>query len=317
MPDMNNIFTEKGPKENPLIPVSNFYDGSNPNLLPRLHPLHFWAAVDVSREADDLHTHPYVQIWYAKSGTYRHFLGSCEFTLHEGSMVIVPPNFPHCLDTREDSVLIRCEFTDDFISDIPDKALKESLFNTVYLEPLLVHSNKIEPYHYFSESAAVEINEIFDLLCSEFKKKDEFSAMFVRSNIIRLLAVISREYNEFNHNKQISIYREALNKSLVYIHEHYNEKLYLKDVCQIALIGKSTFSYLFKEILGMSFSSYVQYLRVFNAQKLLVETDRTQEDIAETCGFGRISFFHRVFKSFTGMMPGQYRRMHRSHSASD
>lgn len=291
------------------IPLErNFFDGSYPPVAPLTHPLHFWAAVDNSREVDELHTHPYVQIWYVKSGTYEHFFRDRSFVLGKGSMIIVPPNFPHYLDTRGDSVLLRCEFTDDFIADIPDKSLKNIMFNTIYLEPVLVNSNKIEPYHYFSEAAAQEIEDVFDVLCNEFKKKDAFSAMFVRSNIIRLLAIIAREYNIYNHDKQLAIYRESLNNALTYIHSHFTERLLLEDMCKTAMLGKTTFSYLFKHIMGVSFSQYVQYLRIFHAQELLVSTDRTQEDIASACGFNGISFFHRVFKQFTGMLPGQYRK---------
>ena len=130
----------------------------------------------------------------------------------------------------------------------------------------------------------------------------------MRANLIKLLALIAREYSIYNHDEKLRDYRDAINQAFLYIEQHYNEKLYLQDVCRIAKMCKSSFGYLFKQIMGMPFAKYVQYLRVFHAKELLCGTDRTQEDIASACGFASVSFFHRVFKQFTGVLPGQYRK---------
>ena len=268
----------------------------------------FRTSLDLSRDVDRLHKHPFIQIWYVRGGSYRHCFAGTDFILGKGALMIVPPYYPHYLDTRGDSELVRCEFSQDFIADLPPSEIRDSLFNLVYLEPVLVNTNQIEPYHYFTGDAAQELETIFEELRHEYEKHDAFSSMFVRANIVRLLAVIAREYKIQERDKLFSNYREALDNALAYINTHYMEKIYLEDVCKIALMSERSFFYLFKQIIGMPFSKYLQYLRVLRAQELLSSTDRTQYDISLECGFQSLTYFHRVFKKFTGLLPGQYRQ---------
>ena len=85
------------------------------------------------------------------------------------------------------------------------------------------------------------------------------------------------------------------------------EKISVDDVCKISLLSRRLFFYLFKQMMGMSFTSYLQYLRVLRAKELLRTTDQTQYAICLNCGFSDLAYFHRVFKKYTGMLPGQYR----------
>jgi len=84
--------------------------------------------------------------------------------------------------------------------------------------------------------------------------------------------------------------------------------LRMSTLSKIAMMNRQTFSYLFRQITGMPFSKYIQYLRVHHAKELLKNTDRPQNDIASACGFQSMSFFHRVFKKLTGMHPGDYQK---------
>ena len=266
---------------------------------------------DRSRTVDGLHVHPHVQIWYAKSGSYVHHFSGTDFTLEKGSLVIVPPYYPHFIDTRGDSELIRCEFSKDFILNGQDNEMQESMFNLIYLEPVLIETDIIKPYHYFHGAAAAELESIFDELLREYENGDCFSTTFVRAGVARLFAVIAREYQVEERDKVFSTYRKALNDALVYINDNYTKKIYLEDICKIALMSERSFFYLFKQIMGMSLNKYLQYLRVLRAQEMLRTTDRTQYDVAISCGFESTSYFHRVFKKITGERPGQYRAKYR------
>jgi len=267
-------------------------------------------SLDVSRAVDALHTHPFIQMWYVRHGSYRHHFLGTDFLLHRGAFLIVPPHYPHYIDTRGDSELVRCEFTRDFILNGQDAEMKDSLFNLIYLEPVLVATDVIKPYHYFTGETAEEIETRFDELQREYEKHDTFSTAFVRSGIARLFAVIARAYRIEERDQIFSTYRKALDDAFAYINANFTKRIYLDEICRIALMSERSFFYLFKQVMGMPLSKYLQYLRVLRAQELLLETDRTQYDIAKSCGFQSISYFHRVFKKISGDLPGQYRARH-------
>ncbi len=58
----------------------------------------------------------------------------------------------------------------------------------------------------------------------------------------------------------------------------------------------------------MSFTAYVNGLRIARARELLGMTSSSMLQIALTCGFGNQSHFNRVFKRITGLTPGEYRK---------
>jgi transcriptional regulator GlxA family with amidase domain len=68
----------------------------------------------------------------------------------------------------------------------------------------------------------------------------------------------------------------------------------------------------FKAATGTTLINHVQNLRIEEAKRLL-ETETTSfEEIASEVGYENPAFFRRVFRSRTGLTPGQYRRMFRS-----
>jgi AraC-like DNA-binding protein len=68
--------------------------------------------------------------------------------------------------------------------------------------------------------------------------------------------------------------------------------------------GASHFSKLFKRITGMTFSDYLNYVKVEHAISLLQnEPGLTIADISLRCGFATIRNFNRVFKQITGFTP--------------
>jgi len=57
----------------------------------------------------------------------------------------------------------------------------------------------------------------------------------------------------------------------------------------------------------MSFKQYLTSIRIFEAKRLLLETDRLVIDIALEVGFNNISHFNRVFKTSTQASPLEFR----------
>ena len=93
-----------------------------------------------------------------------------------------------------------------------------------------------------------------------------------------------------------------------YISEHCTDKISLEDAARIAGFSRSQFIRLFKEYTGTSFYDYLIRQRMIKADLLLSEPDRSITDIAMQCGFGSLSTFNRVFRSYHHCTPMEYRR---------
>jgi len=103
---------------------------------------------------------------------------------------------------------------------------------------------------------------------------------------------------------QISV----IKKSILYIHEQYNQNLTLDSVAEHVGLNSAYFSTLFKKETGINFSTYLNNLRIENAKHLLKNTNLTLINIAVEVGFDNQSYFSNVFKKAVGMSPKQYRQ---------
>ena len=63
-----------------------------------------------------------------------------------------------------------------------------------------------------------------------------------------------------------------------------------------------------KKEVGVSFSNYLNKIRIEQSKLLLKNTDSSIVEIAMEVGFEDQSYFSKVFKNLTKMTPKQYRQ---------
>jgi two-component system, response regulator YesN len=99
----------------------------------------------------------------------------------------------------------------------------------------------------------------------------------------------------------------AIERAVRFIQLHFTGKVSLQDAANEAALSPAYFSSIFKEEMGVSFSEYVNRLRVGLAKGLLSEGKLPLAVIAGKCGFEDQSYFSRIFKRIAGISPGRYR----------
>ncbi|MBP2000163.1 YesN/AraC family two-component response regulator [Paenibacillus shirakamiensis] len=88
---------------------------------------------------------------------------------------------------------------------------------------------------------------------------------------------------------------------------HYHRSLTMEEICTEIGVSKNYLSNLFKKITGENIWDYVTYVRIETAKTLLRTTAKRNYEIAYEVGYENPSYFTKVFKKTTGMMPQEYR----------
>ncbi len=94
----------------------------------------------------------------------------------------------------------------------------------------------------------------------------------------------------------------------------YLAKRSFEPEISIVMMGKSLgltrkkIARIMNDEFGMSFRQYLTSIRIHEAKRLLLETDRLVLDIALEVGFNNISHFNRVFKASTHVSPLVFRK---------
>ena len=105
----------------------------------------------------------------------------------------------------------------------------------------------------------------------------------------------------------------VLRLCLPYIMDNlHNSGLNLQLVAKEVNLGRSSFSKLFNQKIGMSFPQYLTGLRLKKAADLLKTTNLQISEIAFKTGFESGSYFNRIFKQQVSLSPKEYRKRKKS-----
>ncbi|WP_106767082.1 AraC family transcriptional regulator [Paenibacillus faecalis] len=97
-------------------------------------------------------------------------------------------------------------------------------------------------------------------------------------------------------------------KAIDYIQENYKEKLTLQMVADHVYMNPQYFSRIFKKEMGVTYTDYVNRLKIAHACKLLETTGYPAFRISAECGFTDPSYFNRVFCKQKNMTPKEYKK---------
>lgn len=109
---------------------------------------------------------------------------------------------------------------------------------------------------------------------------------------------------EQDHSGKTVVY-----KAQKYIDENYmRPDLRISDIAKKLGLSPNYLSKLFMEEIGENFSDYLMNVRMKEAQKLLIYGSYTTQEVAQKVGYENVSYFSVLFKKYTGVTTGQYRR---------
>jgi two-component system response regulator YesN len=103
----------------------------------------------------------------------------------------------------------------------------------------------------------------------------------------------------------------AVQKALRMIDEFYMNGINLSEVAFAMNITPEHISSLFTKELGVNFSTYIKDFKLKKAKELLLGTNLKLFEIAEQTGYSDAKYFSRVFKDTQGVLPTEYRKIHR------
>jgi len=124
-----------------------------------------------------------------------------------------------------------------------------------------------------------------------------------------VLKVLNDYLSKIQNIKDISQIEKNIESAVEFIKKHYREKLSLKEVADYSGYSVYYFSKIFKRYTKLNFSVYLNMIRVEEAKKLMSDYELSIKEIAEKVGYEDFSYFSKVFKTYEGMVPREYRKI--------
>ena len=102
-----------------------------------------------------------------------------------------------------------------------------------------------------------------------------------------------------------------MNQVFRFIEENYHRPITLRDVAQAVGYSSAYLTNLMRQQTGKSLHRWLIERRMAQAIALLLKTEHTVSQIAETVGYQDVCHFSRYFRQFYGTSPQAWRNAHR------
>jgi len=133
---------------------------------------------------------------------------------------------------------------------------------------------------------------------SDFKKEE---------HLLFLISALIQNYGQ-SFESCVPECRQEIEKACEFIRQHFNERIYLNQICRYAGLSKSTLLRAFTKSKGVTPYRYLETIRINRAKELLGKGVQPIEAAMQT-GFSDQSHFTNYFNSFIGLAPGVYREI--------
>jgi len=134
---------------------------------------------------------------------------------------------------------------------------------------------------------------------------NDVSNLGKEENLLFLISALIQNYGQPFENC-IPKCRQEIEKACDFIKQHFNERIYLDQICRYSGLSKSTLLRAFTESKGITPYRYLETIRI-NEAKSLLEKGVQPIEVAFQTGFSDQSHFTNYFNSFIGVAPGVYR----------
>lgn len=121
------------------------------------------------------------------------------------------------------------------------------------------------------------------------------------SNVLSLIKIFATLKTEQDNISKLFL------PVISYMKEHLDKQIKISELAELVYMEETYFIKKFKKALGDSPITYLNKLKIYRAMSYLVERSFSLSEISRKIGIYDSSYFSKLFKSYTGITPMEYR----------
>lgn len=266
----------------------------------------------VNRRAEtfklSFHTHDFVEISYVEEGVGYHYVDDQVLPTKRGDLFLIPVGTPHVFrptSQNQDKPLVvyNCIFRSDVLESCRQLLPAASELMT------FIYSPSEAPRRWLQfEDRHDRFRSILNNMYTEFLQKAPGYESVLLASLVHLLILLHR-LDRWAESECVT--SNKMDDAIHFIQSHFWQPITVKEVADYSYMSSSHFQRLFKKATGMTFTQYLQNLRIQKCCELLKSTNQSVQQIANQVGYQDMKFFHSLFRKKTGYTPQQYRKRFR------
>lgn len=226
-----------------------------------------------------------------------HILNGESMKVRRGTMYMITPADFHTMYRKTSGGAMKY-----FNVNFNEYALSEDLVR-------LISDCSVPKNTVVTEEECESLYRDFKMLCDEYNSNNPLREMMMRTVFEKILLTFFRalERNTPEGKRKIQTRDGNVRYIVNYLHIHFREPVSLLSLSREVHLTPNYIGEIFKKEVGVSFTDYVQRLRLNYATNLLASSDLSVAEISFKSGFHSVSYFIKSFRTVTGKTPLEYR----------
>lgn len=274
-----------------------------------------------------LHQHDYFEVIFVLSGNVIQHVESKKYCYFPGEGCVLNRNIRHREEFSTDFEAVFLLLTDDFLKSLIEHDIHYSAADTChsYFEAIchLIQQNHRSKYYEakecinFTPLHPVESNdpimiEIYALInqMTEETTQQRPGYIFIMEGLIsRFFSILENPslYRK-SHIKLSSKKEEVLLNKIVHILEGRHGRISREELETEMHYNSDYLNRIVKKYTGMTLLEYGLNFCLKEAERLLLNSDKSISKIMNELGFSNRSYFYRIFSKRYGLTPNEYRK---------
>ncbi|MBO7345349.1 MAG: helix-turn-helix domain-containing protein [Clostridia bacterium] len=288
---MNNRFIDKNIIGPPPVGKLHYSSYVKVSPTPNQEASFNWLNIDFPY----WHTHDHWEFYVVTYGSFTHSINYQEYTMQTGDACLIRPSDVHKLsypNNKSKGHHLAFLFTEEYAKKL-FSTLDEKTINEITSGKLLNFTTKNFPIAKIIEST-LSLSRA-DITVEEKNQKTKI--------------IIDALFSDFLMQRYVrtSVFPKWLSDFLLVLNDP-TVKASTTELAKSTPYSYSRLSRVFKEYMETSIVDYIKHVKYKHACHLLTNTDMTILEISNELYYDSISYFNKLFKSFSNMTPTEYRK---------
>jgi AraC-like DNA-binding protein len=263
------------------------------------------------------HSHPELELVYVKESFGKRIIGNSVMPFEPGDMVFLGSDIPH--------VWLNDEKYYQGIEDLKANSIvvyfHKDIFGPTFYE--LKETQKINELFFQAGKGISIIGKTNKQIAKKLEKLVSKKDFEVIVGLFEILSILSESQDTIYINDEIySLMQkdskvDRLSEVFQYVNKNYKKNISLEEIAAVANMTRTSFCKMFRVKTKKNFVDYLHEIRISNACKLLLETDKSMSEIAYECGYKTASNFNKLFKKVKGITPSDFKNNAKMNFAPD
>ncbi len=251
-----------------------------------------------------LHWHDSIEILFVLKGSIDVTIENETYIVEEKEIEIININEVHSIKSRDKNNRV-------LMFEIDPKFLKKYYSD---IDNVFFYTNSSEEGIQEREEYYVLRNYLSQLLCEVTEKHDDYDDV-VRESLLDLLYHLLNNFHYLFYDEESlkgdDVQLERYHRIAKYISNNYMDKVSLQDIAKKEFLSTQYLSYKIKNTFGYTFNDFLNFNRVVESTKLLLDTEMNISEVSEEVGFSHVRYYNKHFKKHYKATPMQYRKKYK------